>query len=119
MKDTEPRLTPREAAEDFLGGLIERGHTYQSLLESHSAVSHERYSATIGGTIFNGSGSEARYQPLDIDQVGVWRLYGEECWAIFPLIEVYGVVYARKRPDRDDGSAMGMKALFGEDALPE
>src|SRR5687768_9827424 len=83
--------TPREAATDFIRRAIQAGATFQALLDTHPSSWREmqRYSATVGGTIFNALGTpEARWLPLEIDQVGVFRLGGSECWGVFPLREI-------------------------------
>src|SRR5688572_4505565 len=80
--------TPREAACEFIRDEIRAGATLEFLLEQHPSSwrQQDRYSATVGGTIFNALGTpEARWLPLDIDQVGVFRLGGRECWGVFPL----------------------------------
>jgi hypothetical protein len=107
--------TPRDAAVDFIRAEIHAGATYHSILTNHPSSwrQRDRYSATVGGTIFNALGSAAaHWLPLDIDQVGVYRLGGEECWGVFPLREIYREAWQAENPARPLDELMEQGTLF-------
>ena len=113
MTERHPKtLTPWEAVTDFVADLIDQGHTYQTMRSLHPSSWTARYSATIGGTIFNHTEQGLRFLPLAPDQVGVWKVEDRECWEVFPLIDVYRAVWQEQHPDADPGPLMRTKPLF-------
>ena len=61
---------PRAAATDFIRRQVRAGATLEDLLHRHPSSWDERYSATVGGTIWNRNDGKNEYLPLNIDQVG-------------------------------------------------
>lgn len=104
MKEREQPPTPadpRAAAKDFIRQQVRAGATLASLLQRHPSRWDERYSATVGGTIFNHREGRLHFQALGIDQVGVWKLGGEQCWGVFALHEIYEEIWREEHPDED------------------
>jgi hypothetical protein len=112
MKEQQPK-TPREPAKDFIASLQTCRFKYAALREMHPSTLNERYSATIGDTIFNGVGTPAqRFQPLEVDQVGIWRLNGNECWGVFALREIYDEVWREGHQGKEPDEFMEQGRLF-------
>ncbi len=104
---------PREAAKDFIRRQVRAGATMETLRHRHPSRWDERYSATVGGTIWNTRDGTNVYLPLEINQVGVWKLGGEECWGVFPLDEIYSEVWHEEHPDEEaPGEVMEQGRLF-------
>jgi hypothetical protein len=107
MKENEPSFaTPRDAAKDLIRRQIQRGANLEMILNAHPssaglARDPKSYKATVGGTIWRGQYPTKEYVPLEIDQVGVWKLNGEPCFEIFPLHEIYAGVWQEEHPDDD------------------
>jgi hypothetical protein len=96
--------TPREAAKDLIRLELRRGNKLANILEEHPSTWWQttHYSATVGGTIFRQLGTpEAEFLPLEIDQIGVRKLAGMECWAVFPLREIYAEVWQEEHAGAD------------------
>ena len=55
-----------------------------------------------------------RCRPLAVDEVGVWKVAGRECWEAWPLADVYTEAWAERHPEAGDGSAMRTGSLFSE-----
>src|SRR5829696_7083478 len=69
------------------GTLIAEGHTFRAMVNTHPSSWTERYSATVGGTIVNHTGHGLQFRPLAVDEVGVWKVAGRECWEAWPLAD--------------------------------
>ncbi|MGH2530918.1 MAG: hypothetical protein ACRDJW_01310 [Thermomicrobiales bacterium] len=109
---SEP-MTPREAAKDLIRKQMQAGATLETLLNTHPSAWDERYSATVGGTIWRGAGATREYRALEVDQVGVRQIDGQECWGIFPLREIYAEVWEEEHPDElPPGELLQQKQLL-------
>ena len=84
------------------------------MVNTHPSSWTERYSATVGGTIVNHTGHGLRFRPLAIDEVGVRKVAGRECWESWPLADVYAEAWAERHPEAGDGSPMRTGSLFSE-----
>jgi len=84
------------------------------MVNTHPSSRTERYSATVGGTIFNHTEHGLRFRPLAVDEVGVWKVAGRECWEAWPLADVYAEAWAERHPEAGDGSEMRTGSLFSE-----
>jgi len=114
MKEQQPQ-TPRDAARHFIRSLQRQKLDLAAMVETHPSVYHERYSATIGGTIFNGVGTPSqRFLPLAVDQIGVWKVKGEEVWGIYSLEEIYDEVW-REQHGREPDELIHQGELFRDD----
>ena len=122
MRESEPPgespaepLTPREAAKGLVRLELRRGSTLARMLQEHPASwwQTDRYRATVGGTIFNGLGTpDARFWPLEVDQIGVHRIGQQECWAVFPLREIYAEVWREEHDDEQPAELFEQGRLF-------
>jgi hypothetical protein len=115
MGEHEGPSTPREAAKDLIRLELRRGSNLSRMLEEHPSSwrQHAHYSATVGGTIFRYLGTpDTEYLPLAIDQVGVYRLAGQECWAVFSLQELYEEVWREEHDGLEPDELLEQGRLF-------
>jgi hypothetical protein len=119
-EDAAPPPTPREAAKDLIRLELRRGSNLARMLAEHPSSWWQtpHYSATVGGTMFRHLGTpDTEYLPLDVDQVGVWRLAGEECWEVFSLHELYEEVWREDHRGQEPDELLEQGRLFP--TLPE
>jgi hypothetical protein len=119
-----PPSTPREAAKDLIRLELRQGSNLARMLEEHPSSwwQTEHYSATVGGTMFRHLGSpDTEYLPLEVDQIGVWKLAGQECWEIFSLHELYAEVWREDHGGQDPDELLEQGQLFSSppEAFPD
>ena len=54
------------------------GHTFRTMLNTHPSSWTERYSAVVGGAIFDYTEHGLRFQPPAIDEAGGRKVAGRE-----------------------------------------
>ena len=104
-------MTARECAKDLIRFYVLRGDSIHSLWESRLGHAGKEYCAQIGGRIFNHFQTpHETHRDVGRYQIGVYEVAGNECLAVFSLIELY-----RKIQDEAKHPATEQLELFAEE----
>lgn len=84
--------TPYEAARDLIYRYVERGDLLEDLAYGQMGAYIKEYDAQIGGYLRAEGNKE--YKKLTAHQIGVSRVNGQSCFAVFSLDKLYNEIKA-------------------------